>query len=579
MLRASRLTLLVPAVLACAGTAAARAATITVNTVGDGPIGCTLRAAVQDADAPGLPRRRCAAATRGANTIVLPGGAFTLTQQSQLVIAPGATITIAGSGEPQTTISGDGATRIFDVSAGATLRVHDLTLSGGVASTGLAGAGGNGADGYGGGAIANAGTLVLMDDAITASDAGAGGASAGADGGVGGDGGAVFNVGVATFSGVSFVGDDAGAGGEGGPPAQGAAGAGPVGGPGGDGGAIANEGGAITISDSTFTDDVAGSGGEGYTGIAVPGAASGGGDGGNGGDGGAIFSSGGSVSLTNATLTANSAGVGGPAGAGAVPGSGGSGGALAAVAGAALVLRSDTVAGNSAQGAGGGLYAPAPANAGYYPAGVSLADTLLASNPGGNCADSTLLDGGGNLSFGDTTCPATFLSADPRLGPLQSNGGPADTMRLGAGSAAIGRGRGCPSTDSRGVARGGRCAIGAFQAGPPAVTLQSAAGVSSTIARIHTQIVLDAGSGTVTVSYRTAALRPELLTFGLGPSTGPLPVTIVLKRLMPGARYSFTVHIATLDGSASTAPRAFVTARAPAPGSPPSRLHVVWLQG
>jgi hypothetical protein len=66
----------------------------------------------------------------------------------------------------------------------------------------------------------------------------------------------------------------------------------------------------------------------------------------------------------------------------------------------------------------------------------TVKNTIIAGSAmGGNCAGSPLVDGGGNLSYPDATCPG--LNADPLLGPLQDNGGPTWTMALGEGSAAI----------------------------------------------------------------------------------------------------------------------------------------------
>ena len=116
-------------------------------------------------------------------------------------------------------------------------------------------------------------------------------------------------------------------------------------------------------------------------------------------------------------------------------------------------MSNSTFSDNSASGAGGGI-----ANANYgtltvsnstfsgnsaipgrrHPqlaARLTLKNTIVANSPaGGNCCG-TITDGGGNLSYPDTTCPG--INADPILGPLQNNGGPTETMALGPGSAAI----------------------------------------------------------------------------------------------------------------------------------------------
>src|SRR6202011_2947984 len=102
-----------------------------------------------------------------------------------------------------------------------------------------------------------------------------------------------------------------------------------------------------------------------------------------------------------------------------------------------------------------------------------------------NCAGA-IRDGGHDLSSGDSTCPATFASGDPNLGPLQDNGGPAPTISLGTGSAAIDQipptGAGCPATDERGVPRpsGPGCDIGAYEVAPPVVKTEMAIKPTST---------------------------------------------------------------------------------------------------
>ena len=75
---------------------------------------------------------------------------------------------------------------------------------------------------------------------------------------------------------------------------------------------------------------------------------------------------------------------------------------------------------------------------------------------------------GNNLDSG-SGCPFTaagdLRDADPRLGPLQNNGGLSETHALGEGSPAIDAGAGCPSHDQRLFPRpaGPACDIGAFE--------------------------------------------------------------------------------------------------------------------
>lgn len=113
--------------------------------------------------------------------------------------------------------------------------------------------------------------------------------------------------------------------------------------------------------------------------------------------------------------------------------------------------------------------------------GFTLKNTILDYGPYGvNCA-TTVTSLGGNLSS-DNSCSAYFTAkgdrnnTNPRLGPLQDNGGPTLTHALLPGSPAIDKGLnpGCPKKDQRGVARPQdgsgdgiiRCDRGAFEVQP-----------------------------------------------------------------------------------------------------------------
>jgi hypothetical protein len=195
--------------------------------------------------------------------------------------------------------------------------------------------------------------------------------------------------------------------------------------------------------------------------------------------GGALFNNNGTMNITNSTIRDNQANIelssvtaaggglyneGGNTtitGNSAAVSVGGNGGAFYVKSGT-LNLTNVTVASNSATGTGG-IYNDAGT--------VNLKNTLVASNTvSGNCAG-TISDGGGNLSYPDTTCPGT--NGDPNLGPLANNGGSTQTMALGVGSAALDKipnAGGCGvgiSTDQRNIARpqppGGLCDIGAYE--------------------------------------------------------------------------------------------------------------------
>jgi CSLREA domain-containing protein len=84
------------------------------------------------------------------------------------------TLTIRGAGAARTIIDASGVDRIFDIVAGATVRLERLTVTGGSTRTD----GCCGSPGQSGGAIANRGTLAVLESHVTDS------ASGGAGGGV-----------------------------------------------------------------------------------------------------------------------------------------------------------------------------------------------------------------------------------------------------------------------------------------------------------------------------------------------------------------------------------------------------------
>jgi CSLREA domain-containing protein len=388
-------------------------------------------------------------------------------------------------------------------------------------ATGGEGEGGNGGRGGGAAGIYAEGPLTIRDSTISHGTGGNGGP---AGDGVGGDG---------------APGVPAGTGGAGG---SGRGGAG-----GGGGGTAGVEAlGGVELSGSTIADNAAGNGAAGASGFgAGGGAGSGGGNGGGGGEGqGGEGGRGGSVAgmffeqpsgrpalVQNTTVVGNRSGtsgagasaLGGNAGGavggggpgkggdshGGQGGEGGEGGGLMSESENGPVFVEDTISGNDSGGGGGA----GPAGEGGIPGGsatpgvagknglggglfvygaATLADSIVASNSGGNCSMGTtghVNDGGHDISFGDATCPGPNL--DPRLGPLQDNGGPTATEAIAAGSPAVdavpAAGAGCPASDQRGVLRpaGGACDIGAFEIATATAVTAPASSALSTSATLN----------------------------------------------------------------------------------------------
>jgi predicted outer membrane repeat protein len=207
----------------------------------------------------------------------------------------------------------------------------------------------------------------------------------------------------------------------------------------GEGGAIFNsapgDSGSLSVSSSTFV--------------------------GNGaGFGGAIEHVAGTLSVSNSTFTSNNADTAG----GAIDNSG------------TLSVSSSTFSGNSAPTGSGGAILSRVA--------LSVRNTIIANNTCASPNGITPTDLGYNLEYqggAALTCGFTHHAVNnqnPSLGPLANNGGPTQTMALGAGSPAIdvipvancvdASGTALP-TDQRGFARPDDnetvCDIGAYEAG------------------------------------------------------------------------------------------------------------------
>ena len=313
-----------------------------------------------------------------------------------------------------------------------------------------------------GGAVYNAGTLLVSNctfaaNTVIAGDGGNSGAS-GAGGGeqamaVPGDaragadafGGAIFTVGNATFLGCTFHTNTV-TGGAAANEYPDPSGWGRAGRAGGSvyGGAIANEG-TLALTNCTFVANAGtgGNGGNGGDGAVFRG--------GKGGDGGSAF--GGALwSRVNATLV-NVTFVGGAVTAG----SGGTGG-------------SDNWDLDRIEPRDGPDGTAGGGNVSHTGGTLTLSNCLLASAASGGNGFGELTDAGHNLSSDDTCefgAAGSLNNTDPKLGDLGAYGGSTETVPLLADSPAINAGTEIPGlpTDQRGVTRpqGTAFDIGAFE--------------------------------------------------------------------------------------------------------------------
>lgn len=196
------------------------------------------------------------------------------------------------------------------------------------------------------------------------------------------------------------------------------------------GGAINNGEGSITIDNSAFTNNFSS-----YY-------------------GGAIGSTG-AVSIVNSTFDGNLAGAGG---------------AIYSWGHGTVDIVNSTLTDNEAGAFGGAIYTGNRS----IPGTVTLRNSILGNNQPDSCAGQGIIHSYGmNINSGSgQPCFfgfADFENTDPRLGPLQDNGGYTPTRAPNTGSPALDRivPAACPPTDQRGAPRplGPACDIGAYELG------------------------------------------------------------------------------------------------------------------
>lgn len=400
---------------------------------------CTLRAALQEANTfAGAQTITFAAGTNG-TPIVLTGAANEDANVSGDLDILG-DVTITGNGATNTIINGGGIDRVFDVHTAINTTLNGVQVQNGVAATSV------------GGGLLNAGNLTLLNVTVNNNSATSSGAT-------GGFGGGIYNTGTVTLNNVTLNGNSTSGS--------------PWPGSNSSGGGLYNSGTANLSNSLVISNTVLGTGGGLYNGN--------------------------SLTLDNSTITSNQA-------------TDGNGGGLYNAGGATATLTGDTFKGNSAffgsggvenggnltvtnttigqnnnqQGSAvGGLSNTGTANltnvtisgnttitgtAGLSNSGgtITLKNTIVANNPGGDCAG-TITSNGYNLA-GDASCglggAGDQNNVNPLLDLLGNYGGPTDTFRLLSGSPAIDAvAAGCPppATDQRGNARAAPCDVGAYE--------------------------------------------------------------------------------------------------------------------
>jgi hypothetical protein len=507
--------------LVAAAPATAQAATWNVNTTTDAPPpGC----------APGrtCSIRQALAISSPGDAIMIPASTnhYTLTPGSELTVDK--PVTIAGAGESTTVIDAGGASRVMTVStpAGTSTSISGLTLTGGsVTGSGLARGGG--------GLLLQSGALAL--DAVSVS--GNSVTINPANGGNGG-GGILDLGGTLTLSGTSVVGNSLSV-------------SDPTSGTDGGGGIYVTGGAALTVSASTVAENRAS--------ISA-------GAGSNGGAG--IYDAAGSSTYVNDTFSANSLRVS----AGASNG----GGALFHEGGPGTISDA-TIAQNSANAAGGGIFA----GAGAY----TLKNTIVAQNGTGCAGPGSIVSAGFNLEGSNTcnmTMPGDLRNTNPRLGPLQNNGGATLTHALTPASPAIDAGSctdasgAAVSSDERGVARpqptGGRCDIGAVEYTPaspaPLIVGGSRPVVLGSTRATFAGLVNPGGLETVGrfeygLDGRYKPARPyDHLTRAVRIAEGyaPAMVSATVSGLVPAALYHVRLVVTNSAGTVTGPDQTFVTA-------------------
>lgn len=365
--------------------------TNTVSTLADGGPG-SLRQAIQNT-------------VKGGTIVFATNGMITLTNELDI----NASLTILGPGPGNLVISGNQASRVFNIAADLNLALSGVTIENGKAPDGCAGANSYpptaGAPGGNGGGICNLGNLNMSNCVVTANASGVGGmGGGGSDGsnagasGAGGAGGGIYSAGTLMLE-ACVVSNNAGGAGADGNYGNGAGGTGGTGGAGGGIYAL----GLLVLSNCVVDANASGAGGNGQLGQTV------GGSGGDGGDGGGIGGPG-TFILSGCTISYNGTGDGGSGIFGGSGGNGGAGGGIFATNSAALT--GCTVAYNTTGTGGSGSLGDQSGGGGAGGDGGGIDDTGTLVLSGNTVVSNTPGVGGTGYRVGGAYTGATGSGAN-----------------------------------------------------------------------------------------------------------------------------------------------------------------------
>ena len=220
-------------------------------------------------------------------------------------------------------------------------------------------------------------------------------------------------------------------------------------------------------------------------------------------------------------------------------------------------MTNDTVAGNQAGTNYGGLY-PDSGSA------LNIKNAIVSGNTSAsvvNCGGSGTINSAGNNLESADTCgfhnAGDQINTDPKLGPLQDNGGSTLTMAELTGSPAIdaGTNNGCPATDQRGVSRpqGAACDIGAYEAAAASLSLTKSAPAAAVVGYPfgYTITVSNNGPGPSTGTTLVDQLPAGETSYGVNPSQGtctsagsPAKITCSLGNIENGSSATVKITVA-----------------------------------